>query len=282
MCIVIRRKHLQQKMSTGKSVATQLLDVVRGVVTAANKENPIDGCEAALAWLQRDGTCDLVASAVVAQNTELTAFLTSKPSELQALDAFVDVVHTNEGSSEKLGALAKNLRTRWMASDIQCDDEGGSSEVCSEDDEFEFPATRAAVTKATGQLSMVAAVQQTLKIFPPEMAKKLDEQAASVGKSIRDSGAKQPGELLATVMQNPVFMEMMQDMMKNDPSEENMQDEVAHRKQESARLGVMEMRLDALERRNGNQGGRVTQSPASKTRKKKAQGGRTNSHTPQY
>lgn len=169
--------------------------------------------------------------------------------------------------------------------------------VAEADDDDE--GMKDALAKLRRQLPMIASLQTTLGMLPPEFAKMIDTNAAKMGQAVRDKqkqqggGAMPPQEMLSTVLNNPAFAEMMKAMMEQDEAP----DEDAHMRERAAdaRHRVLEHRVTQLETTMAQlleklfgkaAAAAATKSeptkPTTARRNKKKLGGRTNNHTPLY
>lgn len=244
--------------------AAQLLDILRGVLTSAEEECTHADARVLLKWIDEPGSADVVAGALASDGhvRELEAFLVGSPDMMSCFAGMLSALAADalpapfpRGAAEN---AVRELQRRWNEADLSTDDEVG--------------ITVDALNKAkTQQMPMVLLVMQTLRMFPPGMSEKLDKQAAAVGETVRKrnasaGGTANPAELVASMMQSPVFAQMMQEVMQ-PPEHEDSETDMHQRKMESARLSVIEMRLTALEKREGK-GGPPHQTVRNRNRKR--------------
>jgi D-alanyl-D-alanine carboxypeptidase len=260
-------------MAQGHSVAVQVIDIAKALLAAAETDGLApESLPAVSAWVSGDAA-DWTASQVASSGPVLAAFLRSSPDVRTCLEsgaAAMDLRMGEEGAPpQEMAGVLQAITAHWAEADLATG-EDATSPTCQ------------ALIKASKQIPMVMAVQQTLGLFPPAMAAKLDQQAAKVGADLRDKATQgaTPADLMASVMGNPMFMEMMKDVME-EPGPAHGDDEEARALH--TRLRLIETRLAALERKSaaGNAGNAGSAKGSSSKGKKKKGGGRTSS-PPRY
>jgi hypothetical protein len=258
--------------------AAQLLDILRGVLRSAEEEDGNNDVAALLKWAETADSASAVSGALAADGriTELEEFIGGAPDMTtcftHTIDALAADILPPPFPRDTAVAAFRELQRRWVSADLSADDDEGGAEQ---------GATVQALNKAKSQqLPVVLMVLRTLRMFPPAMSEKLDKQAAAVGESVRRNageGKSNPAEMLSSIMQSPVFAQMIQEVMQ-PPSEEPNEADLQRQKMEDARFSVIEMRLTALEKRPPVASPKKIQA----VRNRKRQGGRAETHTPSY